>query len=577
MSDKIYKLVDILNLHPSKVAVEERLNLALNFFESTNEGILIANREGLIKFVNRAFCEITGYTQEEAIGKKPNILKSGIHDIAFYKSMRESLEKNGYWKGEIWDKRKNGEIYPQILSISKNKNSKFSENYYMSVFTDISDIKKSEKKVYYNANYDSLTKLPNRTYFNKELEAILKEADKENYQVALYFIDIDKFKEVNDTHGHNVGDKMLINVSKRLLNSIRENDVIARIGGDEFVLIAKNIKSEENVKQLASNLKKKIKEPMEVDNQIFHVGLSIGVAIYPQHGISSEELLKNADIAMYEVKKSTRDGFKIYDKLMSTKIAMAISIQKDIRKALEEDMFIVYYQPVIDMHTNSIIGAEALVRWNHPQKGILEPESFLQYVLSGDVGREFGCMVFSEILTDLKHINETLPKSKLQISVNISKYQLSNSTFCFDFLNIFERNFINADQLELEIIETEIMQNREMIKKNVEELSLCGFNIAFDNFGTGYSSLSYLRDIKVDKLKIDKSFVKNMLENEKDLNIVKSIIDIGKLFDLKVQAQGVETKEQYIKLKEIGCHFSQGFYHSQPLCVDDFMGYYNKI
>ncbi|ABB45362.1 diguanylate cyclase/phosphodiesterase with PAS/PAC sensor(s) [Sulfurimonas denitrificans DSM 1251] len=577
MSDKTYKLVDILNLHPSKVAVEERLNLALNFFESTNEGILIANREGLIKFVNRAFCEITGYTQEEAIGKKPNILKSGIHDIAFYKSMRESLEKNGYWKGEIWDKRKNGEIYPQILSISKNKNSKFSENYYMSVFTDISDIKKSEKKVYYNANYDSLTKLPNRTYFNKELEAILKEADKENYQVALYFIDIDKFKEVNDTHGHNVGDKMLINVSKRLLNSIRENDVIARIGGDEFVLIAKNIKSEENVKQLASNLKKKIKEPMEVDNQIFHVGLSIGVAIYPQHGISSEELLKNADIAMYEVKKSTRDGFKIYDKLMSTKIAMAISIQKDIRKALEEDMFIVYYQPVIDMHTNSIIGAEALVRWNHPQKGILEPESFLQYVLSGDVGREFGCMVFSEILTDLKHINETLPKSKLQISVNISKYQLSNSTFCFDFLNIFERNFINADQLELEIIETEIMQNREMIKKNVEELSLCGFNIAFDNFGTGYSSLSYLRDIKVDKLKIDKSFVKNMLENEKDLNIVKSIIDIGKLFDLKVQAQGVETKEQYIKLKEIGCHFSQGFYHSQPLCVDDFMGYYNKI
>lgn len=556
---------------------EIKLELASSFFENTNEAIVVADKDGLIKSVNRGFSKITGYSEDEAIGKNPNILKSGIHDIGFYKSMWESLEKNGYWKGEIWDKRKNGEIYPQILSISKNKTPKFNEDYYMSVFTDISDLKKSEKKVYYSANHDPLTNLPNRTYFNKELETILKEADKENYQVALYFIDIDKFKEVNDTYGHNVGDKMLINVSKRLLNSIRENDVIARIGGDEFVLIAKNIKNEGNVKQLADNLKKKIKEPMEVENQIFHVGLSIGVAIYPQHGRTSGDLLKNADIAMYEVKKSTRGDFKIYSKLMSTKIAVTISIQNEIKKALKDDMFVIHYQPIMDMHTSFIVGAEALVRWNHSKKGILEPESFLQYVLLGDIGREFGCMVLSKVLKDLNHINETLPKSKLQISINISKYQLSNSTFCFDFLNIFEKNFIKANQVGLEIVETEIMQNSDMVKKNVEELSFCGFNIAFDNFGTGYSSLSYLRDIKVDKLKIDKSFVKNMLENEKDLNIVKSIIDIGKLFNLSIQAQGVETKEQYLKLKEIGCHFSQGFYHSQPLGVDDFIRYYNKI
>lgn len=556
---------------------EMKLELASSFFENTNEAIVVANKDGLIKSVNRGFSKITGYSENEAIGKKPNILKSGIHDIAFYKSMWESLDQNGYWKGEIWDKRKNGEIYPQILSISKNKNSKLNEDYYMSVFTDISDIKKSEKKVYHSANYDSLTNLPNRTYFNKELEAILKDADKENYQVALYFIDIDKFKDVNDTYGHNVGDKMLINVSKRLLNSIRENDIIARIGGDEFILIAKNIKNEENVKQLAANLKKKIKEPMEVDNQIFHVGLSMGVAIYPQHGNSSEELLKNADIAMYEVKKSTRDDFKIYDTLMSTKIAITASMQNDIKKALEDDMFIVYYQPVIDLSTNSIVGAEALIRWNHPQKGILEPESFLKFVLSGDIGREFGCMVLLKVLEDLKHINKILPDNKLLVSLNISKYQLSSAAFCSDFLNIFEKHFIKANNIELEIVETEIIQNSDIIKKNVEELSSCGFGVAFDNFGTGYSSLSYLRDIKVDKLKIDKSFVKNMLENEKDLNIVKSIIDIGKLFNLMVQAQGVETKEQYLKLKEIGCHFSQGFYHSQPLGVDDFISYYNKI
>jgi diguanylate cyclase (GGDEF)-like protein/PAS domain S-box-containing protein len=564
---------DITNIKEREIKLES----ASSFFENTNEAIVIADKDGLIKSVNRAFSKITGYSENEAIGKNPNILKSGIHDVAFYKSMWNSLEKNGYWKGEIWDKRKNGEIYPQILSISKNKSSKFNEDCYMSVFTDISNLKKGEKKVYYNANYDSLTKLPNRTYFNKELETILKEADKENYQVALFFIDIDKFKEVNDTYGHNVGDKMLVNVSKRLLNSIRENDVIARIGGDEFVLISKNIKNEDNVRQLAANLKKKIKEPMEVENQIFYVGLSIGVAIYPQHGISNKDLLKNADIAMYEVKKSTRDDFKIYDKLMSTRIAITASMQNDIKKALEDDMFIVYYQPVIDLRTNSITGAEALVRWNHPQKGILEPDNFLQYVLSGDTGREFGCMVLLKVLKDLKYINETVPENKLQISVNVSKYQLSSPAFCSDFLNIFEKYFIKANQVELEIVETEILQNSDMIKKNIEELSSCGFSIAFDNFGTGYSSLGYLRDIKVDKLKIDKSFVKNMLENEKDLNIVKSIIDIGKLFDLRVQAQGVETKEQYLKLKEIGCHFSQGFYHSHPLRVDDFIGYFNKI
>lgn len=575
-TDKNY-IIHISSDITSTKEKEIKLELASSFFENTNEAIVLADKDGLIKSVNRGFSKITGYSEDEAIGKNPNILKSGIHDVILYKSMWESLEKNGYWKGEIWDKRKNGEIYPQILSISKNKNPKLNEDYYMSFFTDISDLKKDEKKVYYSANHDPLTNLPNRTYFNQELESILKEADIENYQVALYFIDIDKFKNVNDTYGHNIGDKMLINVSKRLLNSIRENDVIARIGGDEFVLIAKNIKSEDNVKKLAANLKKKIKEPMEVENQIFHVGLSIGVAIYPQHGKSSEELLKNADIAMYEVKKSTRGDFKIYSKFMSTKIAVTISIQNDIKKALEDDKFVIHYQPVIDMNNGSVVGAEALVRWNHPQKGILEPESFLQYVLSGDIGREFGCIVLSKVLKDLKHINDTLIENKLQISINISKYQLSNSTFCSDFLNIFEKNFIKANQVGLEIVETEIMQNSEIIKKNVEELSICGFNIAFDNFGTGYSSLSYLRDIKVDKLKIDKSFVKNMLENEKDLNIVKSIIDIGKLFNLSIQAQGVETKEQYLKLKEIGCHFSQGFYHSQPLCADDFITYYNRM
>lgn len=556
---------------------EMKLGLISSFFENINEGIVITNHKGLIQSVNKGFSKITGYAENEALGKNPNILKSGIHDIAFYQSMWESIEKDGYWKGEIWDKRKNGEIYPQILSISKALNSKSKEDFYMSVFTDITNLKDIDKKVYYHANYDSLTNLPNRSYFNKQLENILKEAQNNNSTVALFFIDVDKFKEVNDSYGHNIGDKMLVAISKRLLNSVKKDDVIARIGGDEFVLIAKNIKNIENIEQLALKLQDKIQQPLEIDKYIFNVSLSIGISIYPQHGTSSNDLLKHADIAMYEVKKSTKNSFKIYDRLMSTKIDTKVSIQNEIRRALSKDEFIMHYQPVIDFHTGLIVGAEALVRWHHPTKEILEPNVFLEFVLSAEMEKEFNCLVLSKILKDLTLLNKTFSNNTLKISINISKEQLLNSAFCLDFIDVFKNHNIGPSQIELEIIEAEILDNADIIKENIEKLSSMGFGIAFDNFGTGYSSLSYLKNIKVDKLKIDRVFIKNMIEDKKDLNIVKSIVHVAQLFDLKVQVEGVETEEQYLKLKDIGCDFSQGFYHSNALGIDDFISYFSNI
>jgi len=354
----------------SKKQKELRLELASNFFENTNEGIIVANKHGYIESVNKAFSAITGYSKDEAIGQNPRILKSGLHDVRFYETMWNGIKANGYWKGEVWNKRKNGEVYPQILSISKTTSTIHQEEYYMSIFTDISSLKEADKKIYYHANYDSLTTLPNRAYFEKQLENILQDAEQSKTQVAVFFIDVDKFKDVNDSYGHNVGDAMLVSIAKRLLNSTRENDFVARIGGDEFVLIAKDIKNHKNVENLAKKMQKKVKQSLEVEGQIFSMSLSVGVAIYPEHGKESQELLKNADIAMYEVKENGRADFQIYAGYMSKKIMTKTSMLLEIKRALLKKEFVMHYQPIIDFTNNCVSGVEALVRWNHPEKGI---------------------------------------------------------------------------------------------------------------------------------------------------------------------------------------------------------------
>jgi len=437
-------------------------------------------------------------------------------------------------------------------------------------------LKEIDEKIYYHANYDSLTTLPNRSYFKKQLKNILKESLQNGSKIALFFIDIDKFKEVNDTYGHDVGDKMLVTVAKRLLNSVRKDDVVARIGGDEFVLIAKDIKSIKIVEQLALKLQKKIREPLEIDTNIFNVTLSIGIAVYPKHGTTRQELLKNADIAMYEVKKTKRDDFRIYDESMSSEAATKLSMKTEIRRALEQNEFVMHYQPVVDFSTDSIIGAEAFVRWYHRKRGILEPNDFLELVLSGDLDKEFNCMVVSKVLADLATMNKKFLDKKLTISVNISKDQFFSPTFSSNVSDASENYVIDKSQIEFKIVENQIMKNASVAKENIENLHLRGFKIALDDFGVEHSSLNHLKSFKVDKLKIDRSFIKNIAQDENDLNIVKSIVNTAKLFNLKVQAEGIETKEQYLKLKKMGCDLSQGFYHSRALPIDDFIHYCNK-
>lgn len=544
LSDKADVFKGIIDSHPSKIAIY-----------GNNGDFFYANTK-YIKYydIDLSCKENLNFNNIKACSFTFEHLKSKLLDKNSF-----SIQKQ---KDEIW--------LESIFFYS-------STDYIIHIFNDITNFKKTDKENYYYANYDSLTKLLNRSSFNKKFEAMLSQAQKDDSKIALFFIDVDRFKEANDSYGHDVGDKILVAVARRLLNSVKKDDLIGRIGGDEFVLIAKNIKNIKDVESLALKLQNKIREPLNIDDKIFNITLSIGASIYPQHGTSRHDLLKNADIAMYEVKRSTRDNFKIYDQFMSNNIYTKLFMQNSVRKALKKDEFVMYYQPVINLHTNSIVGAEALVRWNKSKNNILEPANFLKFVLSGDMSKEFGDMVVSKVLQDLTLLNEVFSNKKLILSINISKEQLLNSAFSSEFISLFENYNITPSQIELEIFEVEIIQNSDIVKKNIENLSSIGFGIVFDNFGVGNSSLSFLRDIKVDKLKIDRSFIKNMIEDKKDLKIAKSIVDMAKLFDLKVQAEGVETKEQYIKLKNMGCDYSQGFYYLSAAPVHDFINFCNKI
>lgn len=560
----------------SKKDEELHLRLGSSFFENTNEGIIIANENAEIESVNGAFCTITGYTKDEVLGKNPRFLKSGMHDEAFYKEMWQAIKVNGYWKGEVWNKRKNAETYPQMLSISKTSNTLDKEKHYMAILADMTSLKKADEKIYYHANYDSLTKLPNRAYFVKQLESILKETEQKSLEAAIFFIDVDKFKDVNDTYGHDVGDEMLIAIAKRLKNSIKEDDFLARIGGDEFVLIAKNIKNATNAQKLSLKIEKKIKERIDIGGTSFFMTLSIGIALYPKHGDTSQMLLKNADIAMYEVKESGRNNFKIYQEQMSEKIITKNTMLLEIKNALSRKEFVMYYQPIIDFKSGAIVGAEALVRWNHPSRGILLPDTFLGFIFNTEIEKEFGDLVIESVLKELQQLNTIFKGNRLHIAINVSREHFFTPSFCSDLAQMMQSFYIKASQIEIEILETQLMYNVDQAKENIQNLHRLGVQISLDDFGVEYSSLNYLKEFQVDKLKIDKSFIQKLDVDIQDRKIVHSIVNIAKVFELKIQAEGVETHEQFNILKEFGCDISQGYLHSKPIAFEEFIWYYKK-
>ena len=541
----------------------ESLKKSAQFFEKSSEGVIITDKDGKIIATNSSFCHITGYTKDEVIGKSTRILKSGTHNQDFYNNMWDTLQHYGRWQGEIWNKRKNGEIYPEWLSITKIVDPQTKEITFMAIFTDITSLKEADKKLYFYANYDHLTGLLNKVKFESMLEQSINSAVRNSTKFALLFIDLDYFKDVNDTAGHNAGDIVLKDVAARFKKIIRKEDVIARIGGDEFVLIINNIKEESDVLLFAEKLNEIIKKPFDVDKKRFHLSLSIGIAIFPIHGLNSSELTKSADSAMYEVKKNGRDGALLYNQKFTKDLTKKISLFNDLKHAVKFETFEVYYQPVLDIARQKVIGAEALIRWEHETRGFISPEEFIPIAERHGLIHDIGRFV-------LKSCCEILPLflnkfgEDFTLAINVSSKEFLGDDFVNNTLEIVNDFHISPQNLELEITETYIMQNHTLAIERMEQLRESGFSIAIDDFGTGYSSLSYLKKFPINKIKIDKSFVLDILNDQDDQDMVKAIINIAKIFHLEVQAEGVETKEHLDILQQNGVDIAQGYFYSKP-------------
>jgi diguanylate cyclase (GGDEF)-like protein/PAS domain S-box-containing protein len=550
----------------------QNLERAAIFFENSQEGMIITDFKGKITSINRAFSKITGYTRPEVLGKTPAILKSGLHEDEFYQNLWDSLTFNGRWQGEIWNKRKNGEVYPEWLSISKIEGISSSDISYMAIFTDISSIKEADKKLHYYANYDQLTGLCNRVQFDNLFTHALSTAKRRGTKLALMFLDLDHFKEVNDTHGHNIGDLMLKKVARKLQSALRKNDIIARIGGDEFTILLEEIKEPNDAMEVATKLIEVIKEPIEIDGNIFFMSLSIGIALFPSHGTDVSSLSKHADTAMYEIKSRGRNGAMIYNSEFTDKIIQRVSLLNELKSSIAQDRFIMLYQPIINLQTNQVVGAEALVRWNHPQKGIIPPNEFIVFAEENNLIVDLGHLVLRKSLEDFLALS-SVAKDGFKLAINVSGQEFFAKEYVQGVGQLLSDFNIPPNAIELEITETYVMGSPKVATGIMEKLHELGVYISLDDFGTGYSSLGYLKHFPIDKLKIDQSFIHNFLGDDKEMALVKTIINMAKLFGMQVHAEGVEQHTQAQALRDLECDVVQGYIYAKPLLLEEFLSY----
>ena len=553
---------------------EKRLKLASEVFDNTNEGIVIIDKKLKIQAVNGAFCDILGYKKEEVIAKSSLFLQSFHHDGYFYKKMWLSIKKDGYWKGEMWSVRKNGERFPQWLNISTIKDDNHKIINYIGVFSDISTIKQSEAELEFLAHHDPLTKLPNRLLLTSQLSQAIKRAKREDSKIAVLFLDLDRFKEINDTFGHSYGDEVLITVTTRFKIAMREKDTIARIGGDEFIILIEEIEDASDIDQVISKVLNVFKEEVVIYQHSFKLSASIGVAIYPDDGRNIEDLIKNADTAMYQAKDAGRNTYRFYTEEMTEKLFTKMLMKKEIEKALKNDEFVLHYQPQVSIESGKVLGAEALVRWNHPDMGLMYPNKFIEIAESTKQIIELGKLVLEMAC---KATKEWIDKKAFtgKVAVNISAVQIKEEDFYEVVTSVLKKTGLSGHFLELELTESYMMENPKEAISLFKKLKNHGITLSIDDFGTGYSSLSYLKKLPVDKLKIDRSFIMDIPNDKGDMAITSTIIAMSKSLALSVIAEGIETKEQHNFLKEEGCYEGQGFLYSRPIAEDNFLDFLN--
>ncbi|MBI2312128.1 MAG: PAS domain S-box protein [Betaproteobacteria bacterium] len=546
----------------------QQIRLYARVFESSQDAIIITNPRNEIIAVNRAFTDITGYGQDEVLGRNPKLLSSGRQDQGFYINLWTAIRETGHWQGELWNRRKSGEVYPEWVTISAVKDGRGSITNYIAIFSDISERKAAEEHISYLAQHDGLTGLPNRTLMQDRLKLALATANRAGDMVAVMFLDLDRFKTINDSLGHQLGDQLLIGVAERLGDSVRVSDTVSRVGGDEFVVILPTITEVEDVALVAEKIIRNVSRPYQIETHEINTTPSIGIAIFPNDGEDMGTLIKNADTAMYHAKESGRNNYQFFTQDMNARAFERLMMETRMRRAYERSEFLLYFQPQVGIAGGRLVGLEALIRWNHPDMGLVAPVKFIHVAEDSGLIVAIGEWVIREACRQNRAWQAAgLPA--VPVAVNLSAIQFRNKGLLDAVERALRDSGLEACYLELELTESSVMQDPEVTSDVLGKLKAMGVKLAVDDFGTGYSSLNYLKRFPLDKLKVDQSFVRDILADPSDRAIVSAIVAMGHSLGLTVVAEGVEDREQLALLRAEGCDEYQGYLVSEPLPANE--------
>jgi diguanylate cyclase (GGDEF)-like protein/PAS domain S-box-containing protein len=552
-------------------STRDKLKQSAEVFEHANDGIMITDADAHVLDVNAAFTRITGYSRAEVLGRTPSLLRSGRHDQAFYQAMRADLREKGVWNGEIWNRRKDGVVFPEMLTISAVRDESGRIQRYVALFADITQLKNQQSELEHIAHYDALTHLPNRVLLADRLKQAMQSAERRGTRVAVLFLDLDNFKTVNDQHGHEAGDELLLQLAERMGHALRQGDTIARLGGDEFVAVLQDLQNQEDIQPYAERLLQAAQLPVCLGPLELRVSASVGVALYPQsEPIDPDQLLRQADQAMYQAKQSGKNRYHVFDADQDRATRGLHESVERIREALNNHEFELFYQPKVNMRTGKVLGAEALIRWHHPQRGLLSPGTFLPIISGHALNIDIGRWVLKTALAQMDAWRKQ--GARFQISVNIEAIHLQQPQFVAELREaIGVHAGLAPGELELEVLETAALEDVAQVSALMRASQQLGVSFSLDDFGTGYSSLTYLKRLPAEVLKIDQSFVRDMLDDPDDLAILAGVLGLAQTFGRKAIAEGVETKAHVELLLRIGCDLGQGYAIARPMPAEQLL------
>lgn len=549
----------------------EHLRQAAVVFDCTREGVLVSNRDGVIVHVNRALVEITGYAPEEVLGQHPTLFKSGHHGPEFYQAVYESLKNTGEWQGEIWNRRKSGEIYPQWQTIRAVHDPKGRVSHYVAVFSDLSAIKHSQSELMHLAHHDPLTDLPNRLLFTDRVEQVLTFVQRHKSGCALLMIDLDHFKIINDSLGHNVGDVLLQAVGERLVSVFGKGFTVARLGGDEFAILVEGCQQVAQAAGFAQQVLEIMKGAFMITGHQLFISASVGISLYPNDALNAEQLLRNADSALYKAKNCGREGYALYTEELTAHAQYRVEVANDLRRALEQHQLRVYFQPVNDLSTDRLTGVEALVRWQHPQRGLIAPGEFIPIAERTGLIAEIDAWVLEQACWQMCQWQAQGVKLSF-MAVNISSRLFARPELYQLVSTVLADTGLNPALLELEVTESAVMDNSDVALEQMHRLRELGLCLSIDDFGTGFSSLLRLKQLPVQKLKIDQGFIAGLPADDDDAAIVRAVIALAHSMGIQVHAEGIENVEQAQFLLDHHCDLGQGYWFGRPMPASELTG-----